>query len=387
MIAGFASLGCNVYGIVGSNASAAFGSDAGDEDGGPGSNDTGGYASTGSRVGDDDGAGSGGGGSGGDTDPFFFDVGVTDWAEVCLAPSSASCDHLSDDPWHALGVACDGFARADTSFTGHPDALYVIEGTLGTHGEYSPREGERMVVLSTGRAADLPRTPNELGCAPGDGCPSTSLEPDVQLTTLPPPIVVTPVDDRHTCADHPELVGSGDCSNTLQDEWDPSQGTFDYAEMRFSAKVPEEADAIIYQFAFFSAEYPGFSGNGEENDIEPFNDMYIAWLESEAWTGNISFDELGHPISINGVFLDYLDADSPLCTKDPCVAPELDGFAMDGHAGTKWLETIAPVVPGEEIELIFAVFDMTDSVVDTAVVLDGVHWGCSGQPPVTSPAG
>ncbi|MEM7159388.1 MAG: choice-of-anchor L domain-containing protein [Myxococcota bacterium] len=386
LVAVAASMGCNVYGLVGSNASAAFGSDDGDDEGGQSGAATSGAASTGSQVSDDDGAGSGGGGGGGDSDPVFFDVGVADWAEVCLAPSTTSCDHLDDGPWHALGVACDGFDRIETTFTGDPEALFVLEGTLGTNGVYSPREGERMVVLSTGRASDLPRSRADLGCDDVGVCLSTALQPDVQLTTLPPPIDVGRVHESKNCFDDPSLVGTGDCSNTLQEEWDAGQGTYDYAEMRLVAKVPEEADAIVYQFAFFSAEYPGFSANGEQTDM-PFNDMYIAWLESEAWTGNISFDELGHPISINGVFLDYLDAESPLCTKDPCVAPELDGFAMDGHAGTRWLETIAPVVPGEEIELIFALFDMTDAIVDTAVVLDGVHWGCSGQPPVTSPAG
>ena len=115
--------------------------------------------------------------------------------------------------------------------------------------------------------------------------------------------------------------------------------------------------------------------------------MYVAWLESEAWTGNVSFDELGNPITIGGVFLDYLDADSAQCTMVPCVAPELDGFAMDGHAGTQWLEIIAPVVAGEEIELVFAIFDMTDGLFDTAVILDGAQWGCTDKPPLTAPAG
>ena len=160
------------------------------------------------------------------------------------------------------------------------------------------------------------------------------------------------------------------------------EGAYDYAEVRLEAKVPPHIDGFAYQFAFFSAEYPMWVG-----DDTPWNDMYVAWLESEAWTGNISFDEYGHPISIGGVFLDYLDADSPLCGNGSCVAPELDGFAMDGHAGTRWLETVAPVHPGEIIEVVFAVFDLTDSFYDTVVVLDNVHWDCTNLPPITSPEG
>jgi hypothetical protein len=202
------------------------------------------------------------------------------------------------------------------------------------------------------------------------------------MTALPPPIDVTRVDEHYTCADNPGLVGTGDCSNSLEDEWTAGAGAHDYAELRMSAKVPQGADAFTYQFAFFSSEYPVWTSQGS-----PWNDMYVAWLESEAWTGNISFDELGNPISINGVLMDYLDADSPLCERRPCEAPELDGFAMDGHAGTRWLETVAPVVAGEEVEVIFAIFDLSDAYFDTVVLLDDVHWGCTDLPPLTQPQG
>jgi hypothetical protein len=311
----------------------------------------------------------------------MFDVAPSDGPEVCLAPLPTSCDSTSDDPWRAIGVGCPGSIEAVTEFNGHPAALHVHRGMLGTHGEYAPRDGERMVVLSTGRAADVPRTHDELGCEPLV-CPSTAFDPGAPPVTLPPPMKVNPVDGVLTCAEDPSLVGTGDCSNTLASQWSTGAGAHDYAELRIETKVPSTADAFIYEFAFFSAEYPTFTSQGS-----PWNDMYVAWLESEAWTGNISFDEHGNPISINGVFLDYLDADSPLCDRSPCVAPELDGFAMDGHAGTRWLETVAPVVPGEEIEVIFSIFDMSDAYFDTVVLLDGVHWGCTDLPPLTQPQG
>lgn len=372
--------GCDVHGIVGANDDEpGAGNGGGDGDGGALDGDGGSPTSGG-----DDGIGDGdGGGDGGSTtdDMFLFDVSPGDGTEVCLAPLPTVCDHDDDDPWHALGVACPGTPYVETELVGHPDAFHVQTGTLGTHGEYSPREGERMVILSTGRASEIPRTHAQLGCDPSI-CPSTALTPGSPMSTLPPPIDVEPVHPRQTCTADPALVGTGDCSNTLASEWSAGTGAYDYAHMAMRARVPETADALVYQFAFFSAEYPQWA-----NQDAPFNDMYVAWLESEAWTGNVSFDELGHPISINGVFLDYLDAESDLCTETPCEAPQLDGFAMDGHAGTRWLETVAPVVPGEEIEMVFAIFDMSDAAFDTAVVLDGVHWGCTDLPPVTSPAG
>ena len=55
--------------------------------------------------------------------------------------------------------------------------------------------------------------------------------------------------------------------------------------MRIEGAVPEGQNSISYDFAFFTVEYPFYFGM-------PFNDMYIGWLESENWTGNISFDEM-----------------------------------------------------------------------------------------------
>ncbi|MCX4242664.1 choice-of-anchor L domain-containing protein [Paraliomyxa miuraensis] len=374
---------CQVYGLIGSNPNADTGSvDSGAETGVSTStgfaDDTTSiepHVTTGSSTGLAE-------TSTGTTDALVFDVGPGDGPEVCLAPLSTSCDQGSEDPWQALGIDCPGsFTTTTTAFSGHPAALHVHKGLLGTHGEYTPREGERMVILSTGRAADVPRTHEDIDCVP-ELCPSSALDPWSSLPTLPPPIDVQRVDTARTCADDPTLVGTGDCSNTLQDEWEAGSSAYDYAELRMTAKVPDEADALIYQFAFFSAEYPLFASQNA-----PWNDMYVAWLESEAWTGNISFDDQGNPISINGVFLDYVDAEGPLCKRTPCEAPQLDGFAMDGHAGTRWLETVAPVVPGEEIEVVFGLFDLSDAWFDTVVLLDNVHWGCTDLPPLTQPEG
>ncbi len=375
---------CEVHGLVGSNVTDVVGGTTGDVV--VGSTSGSGHVPGSSSSSTGGGTTSAGGEEvadsiGGTTETLVFDVGPGDGPEVCLAPLPTVCDYGSDDPWRAMGVGCPGSLDALTQFNGHPGALHVHRGVLGTSGEYSPREGERMVILSSGRAADIPRTPAELGCSTPD-CPSTAFDPSGAITSLPAPIDVTPVDDEVTCAQKPMLVGTGDCSNTLGEQWSMGGSAYDYAELRLAAKVPDTADAVMYQFAFFSAEYPGFAQHDS-----PFNDMYLAWLESEAWTGNISFDALGNPISINGVFLDYLDADSKLCERVPCVAPELDGFAMDGHAGTRWLETVAPVVPGEEIELVFAIFDLSDATFDSAVLLDGVRWGCTDLPPLTQPQG
>ena len=307
--------------------------------------------------------------------PVVFDLGVTPDAgdiSLCGAPSPTVCDDMDGDPWHAIGLNCPGGPSVDGAFEGETVQLHVHTGNFGTSNPaaFPPREGSKMVILSSDDATQL-ASPNfgDLSVSHGNG----------PLNDLPPPLTKVAVSATETCADNPALVGAGDCSNTIEEQFDQGGDANDFAAMWFSAEVPAETFGFTYDFAFFSVEYPQYYQTS-------FNDMYVAWLESEAWTGNISFDEAGAPISLNAGFLDYKDA--PNLTGDcpaPCQAPELAGTALVGHAGTKWLTTNAPVVPGETIEVYFAIFDIADTILDSAVMLDNFLWTCEGGPPVTIP--
>jgi hypothetical protein len=305
--------------------------------------------------------------------PVYFDVGTVpdgNGGGGCGAPPQVHCDDSDDDPWHAFALNCPGGPEVDGTITlTGPTQLHVHDGELGTFAPppFPPREGEKFVILSSGNAVDL-TTPGlfasgSIGFAP---------------TPLPAPIQTNAVSATEDCFDNPGLVGNGDCSNTIQDQWAQGNGSFDYAEMRINATVPAGTFGLEYDFAMFSTEYPDFYQSS-------YNDMYIAWLESEQWTGNISFDDMGHPISLNAGFLDYKDAPNPFDCPAPCQAPELQGTAMEGHAGTRWLTTTAGVSPGEQIELVLGVFDLSDSVLDTVIILDNFHWACEGGAPVTIP--
>jgi hypothetical protein len=327
------------------------------------------------------------GGNGGDdeTSGVRFDLGAPDAPASCVVPMGDACDGDTTDPLLALGINCPGGAVASGGYRGDSRAMTVHQGGLGASTAYPPREGSAFVVLSTGIATQLAMTHEEIqaidpSCSP-IACPSTTLSPEV-TPVPPPPIDVRRVsDDGVDCSDNPELVGQGDCSNSLYDPFAAGSGVLDYAELRIDAIVPEGVDGLSYEFAFFSTEYPTWIEHKS-----PFNDMYVAWLESEAWTGNISFDELGNPISATGVLLDYKDAPSPACPA-PCDAPELSGFSMEGHGATKWLVTTAPVVGGEQVSLLFAIFDLSDGLYDSMVALDHFEWTCSGAPPFTTPVG
>ena len=55
---------------------------------------------------------------------------------------------------------------------------------------------------------------------------------------------------------------------------------------------------------------------------------------------------------------------------------ELSGFANDlaDSGGTSWLKTSAPVVGGEIITLRFTIWDTSDSILDSSVLLDNFVW-------------
>jgi hypothetical protein len=348
----------------------SFGSD----DGGSTGEDTVGPQSTTGIDGDGD----DGDGEGGPDSPVKFDFGIPDAPDgiVCGAPSSVTCDHMSNDPWNAIGLNCPGGPQVNGVYNGSAQALYVHEGNLGTYVDpvdgppFPPREGSKFVIMSSGIAQELTvaglyaSTNNPDGLNPGNNLPAPLRSNDVSAT--------------EDCTDNPGLVGMGDCSNTINGQWTQGSGAYDYAEMRFNVTVPAGTTSMSYDLAMFSTEYPVFYKSS-------FNDMYIAWLESEQWTGNISFDEQGNPISLNAGFLDYKDAPNSHDCPAPCTAPELQGTAMEGHAGTKWLTTTAPVTPLEDIEVVFAVFDLSDSILDTVVLIDNFEWGCEGGPPLTIP--
>ena len=55
----------------------------------------------------------------------------------------------------------------------------------------------------------------------------------------------------------------------------------------------------------------------------------------------------------------------------------LDGFGLEGHGATGWIERTAPILAGDEITLVFALFDLGDAAVDSVILLDGLRWDCA----------
>ena len=285
----------------------------------------------------------------------------------CTLPHTP-CDAGSEDPFAAIGLGCPGETPIEPSIDAHPDGM-AVRSSFGATATYDPREGSTFFVLSTGDAAELDNEPTNAGdqinhCnswfSPGDGMDTTS---------FPAPIVANNVGGD--CLANPGLVGTGDCSNTIQAQFNQSGWKYDYQEIRLTLTVPEGANSLAFDVAYFTTEWPVFAG-------QAYNDMFIAWLEAPNWTGNVSFDDNGNALSLNAAFFEFEDVNGQL--------PEFAGTCMRYGAGTPWLTSTAPVVPGDTIELVFAIFDLDDVNLDSFVFLDNFRWLCEGSgPPSTVP--
>lgn len=275
----------------------------------------------------------------------------TSGALPCACEAVVPCfdDPNTATPIESIGLGCPDNPVLESSVFAAEGSIEVLDG-LGQSDAFAPRQGGSILAMGTGTIERL--LDPLIDCATG-----VSLARNQTLgEQLPDPII--PFDAGNCLAD-PSLVGTGDCSNTLQAQF--NGGAYDYGELRFTATVPEGADAIEIDYAFLISEYPDFIG-------PEWNDMFMVWLDSERWTGNIALDADGNPLAVDTVSLDYMDDESTL--------PELAGTCMEGHGATAWLTGSGPVEAGEEITVVVSIWDGRDIESDAYALVDGFRWVC-----------
>jgi len=165
----------------------------------------------------------------------------------------------------------------------------------------------------------------------------------------------------------------------------------DGAALRLVIRVPTNAVTMSFDSNFFSYEFPTYV-------CSPYNDTYVVIMtpapvgEPPTANDNIAFDSMGNIISVNAGFLTVCDPNSMAGTTTyPCPEGSYKlagtGFGMDStstekggdgmdHASTDWLTTTVSVsaLAGKQITLLFAVWDSTDGILDTTVLIDNLHW-------------
>jgi hypothetical protein len=150
-------------------------------------------------------------------------------------------------------------------------------------------------------------------------------------------------------------------------------------------RVPSNARGFSFDFNFFTFEWPGYI-------CQEFNDFFVAILSPTPkgqLDGNVSFDSQGNPVSVNNAFLEVCGCEGNppnACTAGgksfSCALGDTDligtGFGFDtgkgDHGSTGWLQTTAPVEPGKDISLRWAVYDSGDGSLDTTTLIDNWKW-------------
>ena len=236
----------------------------------------------------------------------------------------------------------NGTVPTPTQLTTIQDNQVAIMTQYGTNASNLPKKGMTFAGISSGRMRD----------ANDPGYVSTSSN---NLITSAPPAA-------YLAAHNNALPSSAGCSGTCP----AGSGANDPVNVRAQIKVPTNAKSMSYKFRFFSSEYWSWS-------CTIFNDFYLALLTSGApgipADKNISFDALNNPVSVNNGFFDVCIPKG--CYTCPLGSGALAGTGMETTGGaTNWLTTTAPVLPGETITLEFMVFDVSDGILDTNVLLD-----------------
>ena len=369
-----------------------------------GGESTGATSEAGSTDGDEAGTSGAPGTSGGVDTDGADDTGTSgdpDLPPCPLAALHTPCDVISDDPLHAMGLGCSSLGP---DYLDKENAVAITKLEFKAAGEqggkrpwqvaraygsyldpgtqkpfWAPREGEKLLLISSGLlpapdaagAVVIPGSAvyNDVGGAPWDD------------DLLPPPM--SPEPGSPDPKGFKDCDGEGDCSNTLQAQWELGGGdpndrmwfSFEVTAPSIAAGDLADANGYNFMFAFFSAEFPEWVDTN-------FNDIFVVWQDSLDYTGNITFID-GQPLTVTALWpIDYqgqCELLDPQCSGED---EHLDGtgYRQDGGA-TGWYLASGGVQPGETFRLAFAILDMGDSTYDTTAILDAWQWDCEGCVP------
>jgi hypothetical protein len=296
----------------------------------------------------------------------------------CQAPATQPpCDQGTSDIFKAIGLNCSNDLSSAIPITNpvimSPDSTaYRVATYYGSAQDpmdpakkmWSPREGERMLVMTSGLFPALQ--------ADGGLLDDFDSEPNGNPDFLPdlPGVMTIQEGSNNGNGGTPFMNcdGVGDCSDTIYPQWtiqSLDNTANDVFYMSFDVTVPLGTMGYIFDFAYFSEEWPNYVDAS-------VNDMFIVWSTSESFTGNVTFID-NQPLTVTAL--------DPYMTIQPGNPLLVDtGFDNgDGEgAATGWFTAKGSAVPGETFTVAVSVMDLGDTIFDTVGILDGFRWDCKG---------
>ncbi|MBI5532301.1 MAG: choice-of-anchor L domain-containing protein [Deltaproteobacteria bacterium] len=312
---------------------------------------------------------------------------------------------LKDKTW---GLISAKILRADGSPLGDAKAISIRDKFGGA--SPIPLEGQRVVVMSSGIAADATQTnPGPNGGAPAGYNVSTSHTPSssVNIQTCSLPYCIK---DWYAAPNLPlknanALPDSPGCSTS------DTPTANDSVMLVLRLRAPTNVRAFSFNSYFYSAEYP-------EYVCTSYNDQFITLVDTPSGVPSpipnpkdknlMTYSQGGQfwPIGINiakGTNLFAIcepqgtstcwdtDVSASSCSF-PTGAAQLTGTGFESQSasshctiggGTYWLTTAGNVIPGQIVEVRIAIWDVGDSAFDSLAVIDGFSWLASATLPGT----
>jgi hypothetical protein len=158
----------------------------------------------------------------------------------------------------------------------------------------------------------------------------------------------------------------GDQANQVDREWEDDaaidalrgESVNDLTTLRLDVNVPAGRNCLALSYRFLSEEFPEYVGSS-------FNDAFIAELDNSTWRTDdantiVLPDDFatkagGKPVSVNGV--------------GPTSVAAIEGAGTVFDAATGLVTTKTTVTPGAHT-IHLSIFDQTDRIFDSAVMLD-----------------
>jgi len=237
------------------------------------------------------------------------------------------------------GVVNAAWVRANGTT---PATANLHVGILDTFGlNVPPREGGRMLAISSGTARDGSDVGYVSHSYYGNGAGT-------------PP------------AGFPQQVAGCSGGTNINDD----------VALDLTLRAPTNATGYKFDFKFYSNEFPEFV-------CTTYNDQFIALVNPAPMgsvNGNVSFDSQNNPVSVNIAFFDVCEVNQyypqNLC---PSGTSELQGTGFaNTEGGTSWLQTTAPITGGETFSLRFAIWDTGDTAYDSTTLIDSFEWIANG---------
>jgi hypothetical protein len=293
---------------------------------------------------------------------------------------------------HDWGIVTSGFSLA----SGEGDPAPVSRSIRGNFGNVAPQHGAALVVLSTGRAAATSQTnPSYLAFQNGLDTGTQSAPPADWLAAHGGSL--------------PTLPG---CPDAL------SSTAFNPVMLTYRIRVPGNARSFRLEANFLTAEYPEFVCTEYFDGVVVLLDSEFADAPANPADKNlaVALTPSGtFPIGVNlalgdaGLFTQCQNgtvgcngSESQFmnnCTStaglsgtgmevlpanDPPPAPWCNPALTFTGGGSDWLAIRGNVVPGENLTLRVAIWDVSESDWDSVVLLDNFQWSTEPAVPGTT---